>query len=78
MGETPRTIFQYWFEGGAYLHLTVAGDISTSDALDMVDTLAGYKRTELTKRGSKRVMVAGDIELLTPPTTDTESTDGEG
>jgi hypothetical protein len=45
-----RQIGRYDFEGGAFVRISVSGDIDTEEALDMVQTIIDLKRKELARR----------------------------
>jgi hypothetical protein len=53
-----RLLASYPFEGGGSLEIRVVGDISTEDALDMVETLVELKRKEITRNAAKAPKVS--------------------
>lgn len=47
--KTKRSLGQYYFEDGC-LQISLWGDVSTSEALDMIDILIALKRKEIASK----------------------------
>ncbi len=45
-----RLIARYDFEGGGHIRISVGGDVSTEEALDMAETMINLKRREIERR----------------------------
>lgn len=51
--SAERPIGRYDFEGGAYVRIAVSGDLTTDEALDMVETIVKLKRAELGRAANR-------------------------
>ena len=60
--KSRRLFYQYEFEGGATVTVTVQGDVATEDVLWVLDELASAKRRELERRhaGSDTAAAQGE------------------
>lgn len=51
-GGDVRCAGEWRFEGGGFVQILIGGEITTADALEMVDTLVALKREELARRAN--------------------------
>lgn len=51
-GGDVRCAGEWRFEGGGFVSILIGGDISTEDALEMVDIMVALKREELARKVS--------------------------
>jgi hypothetical protein len=52
-GGDVRCAGEWRFEGGGFVSILIGGDVSTEDALKMVDTMVALKREELARKASR-------------------------